>query len=184
MAGGCRSRPDTGVSRAPTRCRHAKCPRKRWTASHSARFGARLAVDPRLALQIVDRDMGVVPREPGSNAKALGQLNDAILGEPCLGGGAAVPEVDAPGPSVAVEVVFSDQALRSKTAIDGSCRGTTLHSLLLGSFRKVELNDDDAVAHERLLHLSSSIPEHPIPAGGRSLTTCARRTRRVRRMRV
>ena len=74
-------------------------PLRAWTASYSARFGERLAVDASLALKIVDRDVGVVPREARSNAKALGQLNDTILGEPCLGGGAALPEVDAPVPA-------------------------------------------------------------------------------------
>ena len=118
-------------------------------APPSARFGECLAVDQRLALQIVDRDVGVVPREPGSNAKALRQLNHAILSEPRLGARAALPEVDAAGAAVAVEVVFSDQTLRSKAAIDQGCRGPTLHGLLLGSFRQVELDDDDAVAHER-----------------------------------
>jgi len=137
----------------------------------SARFRERLAVDPRLALQIVDRDVGVVPREPGSNAEALGQVDDTILGEPRLGGCAALPEVDAPAAGVAIEVVFSDQTLRSKPAVDGGCRGTTLHSLLLGSFRQVELDDDDAVAHERLLHSSSSMHDHRMPDIGQGSGT-------------
>src|SRR5262249_6218095 len=82
----------------------------RATSADSAHLRQRLAVDARLALQIVDRDVAVIPGEPGSDAEALGQLDHALLGEPCLGVASAFPEVDTPGPGIAVEVVFSDQA--------------------------------------------------------------------------
>src|SRR5438552_350505 len=101
----------------------------------SARFRQRLAVDPRLALQIVDRDVGVVPSKPRPDAEAPSQVLDTIFGEPSLGQGAGVPKVDATGAGIAVEVVFSDQALRGEAAVDGRCRGSTLHRLLLGAFR-------------------------------------------------
>ena len=135
----------------------------------SGRFSERLTVDPRLALHIVDRDVGVIPGEPGPDAEALGLVRYAFLGEPRLGGSAAVPEVDTSGPSIAIEVVFSDETPRGETAIDGSCRCTTLDGLLLGSFRQIELDDDNAVTHEPLLHARSS--KHELPMFGKRSST-------------
>src|SRR5262245_66297820 len=99
----------------------------------SAHVSQGLAVDTRLALQIVDRD--VIPREPGADAEALGQLDQALLGEPGFGVGAVFPEVDTSGPGRAVEVVFSDQTLGGEAAVDGRGRSSTLDRLLLGAFR-------------------------------------------------
>src|SRR5689334_8942366 len=138
---------------------------ERKVAARSAGFGECLAVDSRLTLQVIDGDVGVVPGEPGSNAKAAGQFNDALLSEPCLGASAALPEVDAPGAAVTVEVVLSDQALCGKTAVDGCSRRTTLHGLLLGSFRQVELDDDDTIAHTWLLHSNSAAPASYVRQG-------------------
>jgi hypothetical protein len=153
-----------------------------WTLSDvcSARFSKRLAVDSRLAPLIVDRDVGVIPCEPGSDAEALGQVDYAFLGEPRLGGSAAVPEIDTSGSGIAVEVVFSNETVRGKTAVDGSRRGTTLYGLLLGSFRQIELDDDDAVAHEPLLHARSSKHEHPMSARDRQRPFLGRRRPRCR----
>src|SRR5216683_377651 len=105
------------------------------SASDSARFRQRLAVDARLALQIVDCEVRVAPSEPRPDAEAPSQVDDTIFGEPSLGQGAGLPKVDATGAGIAVEVVFSDQALRGETAVDGRCRGSTLHRLLLCAFR-------------------------------------------------
>src|SRR5215813_5731068 len=129
-------------------------------AGDLARFRQRLAVDARFALEIVDCDVGVVPTEPRPDAEALGQLDHTIFGEPSLGRGTRLPKVDATGAGIAVEVVFSDETLRGETAIDGRSRGSTLHRLLLGALRQVEVDDDDAVAHERFRH-SCSLTARP-----------------------
>src|SRR5262245_57947465 len=72
-------------------------------AGDSAHVCQGLAVDARLTLEIVDRDVAVIPRQPGSDAETLGQLDHALLGKPCLGGGAVFPQVDTSGPAIAVK---------------------------------------------------------------------------------
>src|SRR5262245_27045007 len=101
-------------------------------AGDSAHVCQGLAVDARLTLEIVDRDVAVIPRQPGSDAETLGQLDHALLGKPCLGGGAVFPQVDTSGPAIAVKVIFSDQALGGEAAVDGRRRGSTLDRLFLG----------------------------------------------------
>src|SRR5262249_50755041 len=115
----------------------------------SARVRKCLAVEARLALQIVDCDVSVVPTELRPDAEAPGQLDHPILGEPSLGRGTGLPKVDATGARIAVEVVFSEQTLRGEAPIDGRSRDSTLRRLFLGALWQVELDDDDAVAHER-----------------------------------
>jgi hypothetical protein len=77
----------------------------------SGHAGERLAVDPRLALWVVNRDVGVVPGEARPRAEAPREFGYALLREPVFRGRAAFPQVDATGAGVAIEVVLSDQAL-------------------------------------------------------------------------
>src|ERR1044072_4028161 len=114
----------------------------------------RLAVDAGLASQIVDGDMRVVPGEARPHAETLGQFGDARFGEPGLRRLQAVPEIDAAGAVFAVEVILADQSFFGEAAIDRRGRGAAFHRLLLGALRQIELNDDDAMGHGRLLPLS------------------------------
>jgi hypothetical protein len=84
------------------------------SAGDSARFRQPLAVDPRLALQIVDCDVGVVPSKPWPDSEAPSQVDDTTFREPSLGQGAGLPQVGAASAGIAVEVVFSDRAFAAR----------------------------------------------------------------------
>src|SRR5581483_6234216 len=69
-------------------------------------------VHPRLALEVIDRDMRIVPGQARANPEAFGELGDLAFGEPRLGRLPVLPEIDAAGAGIAVEVVLPDQSLR------------------------------------------------------------------------
>src|SRR5687767_10868813 len=75
------------------------------------RLRQRLAVDAGFVLQIVDCHVSVVPGQPRARAETLGQLGDALFGEPGFRRFPALPQVDAAGAGVAVQVVLADEAL-------------------------------------------------------------------------
>src|SRR3954469_23357080 len=114
-------------------------------------FLDRLAVDAGLAVQIVDGDVRVVPGQPRPHAETLRQFGDARFGEPGLRRLAAVPEINAAGAGLPVQVVLPDQAFLGEPAINRRARHAAFHRHLLGALRQIELNDDDAIGHGWLL---------------------------------
>jgi hypothetical protein len=89
--------------------------------------------------------VGVVPGEARPRAEALRQLGYALLREPGFRGCAALPQVDATGAGVAIEVVLSDQALVTEVPVDRSRGRAALDGIILAALRQVELDDNNAV---------------------------------------
>src|SRR5690348_8624270 len=111
----------------------------------------RHAVDTRFASQIVDGDVRVIPGEPGANAETLRQFGDPRLRKPGLRSGAALPEIDAAGAGLAIEIILSDQPLSGEPAIDRRRAGATRDGLILRALGQIKLNDDNAICHDCFL---------------------------------
>src|SRR5438132_224194 len=73
----------------------------------------------------------------------------------------ARPEIDRAGAAFAVQVILSDQSLLGETAIDRRGRGAAFNGLFLGALGQIELNDDDAVGHERFPRICFSHDSTP-----------------------
>jgi hypothetical protein len=110
-----------------------------------------VSVHPRLAFDIVDCNVRVVPGESWTNSEAIGQFGDLALAEPRLSRLPVLPEVDAARAGISVEVVLSDQALRRQITVDRGCARPALDGLFFGPLGKIELNNDDASCHGVLL---------------------------------
>src|SRR3954447_22115108 len=95
--------------------------------------------------------MRVVPGQPRPDPETLRQFRDARFGEPGLRRFTAIPQINPAGAGLAVEVILPDQPFVGEAAIDWRARGASLHRLLPGAFRQIELNDNDAIGHGRLL---------------------------------
>ena len=64
--------------------------------------------------------MRVIPGEPGANTETLCQFGDPGLGKPAFGGGAALPQIDAAGASLAIKIILADQALSGEPPMSQS----------------------------------------------------------------
>src|SRR5262245_25895640 len=95
----------------------------------------RHAVDTRFPSQIVDSDVRVIPGEPGANTETLRQFGDPGLGKPGFSGGTALPQIDAAGASLSIEIVLADQPSSGEPTIDRRRARSARNSLLLRTLR-------------------------------------------------
>jgi hypothetical protein len=106
-------------------------------------FFDRDAIDAGLALQIVDGDVRVVPGQAWRGTEAPGQCFHQLRRVPGLSRRAALPQVDAAGAGIAVQVVLADQSFALQRPV-GWCGAQAAGNRLLGrSFRQIKLDDDD-----------------------------------------
>src|SRR5579871_4169685 len=113
-------------------------------------------IHARLALEIVDRDVRVVPGQARTNAEALGEFGDLALGEPRLGRLPVLPEIDTSRAGIAVQIVLPDQSPRREIPVDGGRARSALDGLFFSPLRKIELYDDDAGCHDLLPYAAAA----------------------------
>src|SRR6201999_1893819 len=82
--------------------------------------------------------------------------------------GAALPQIDAAGAGLAIEIILADQPLSGQPPIDRRRAGATCDRLILRTLRQIKLNDDNAISHgSRPLELTFG-PRTRRSASGRS----------------